>query len=194
MYDTLMQALAEVDRPSDVCTSGDLPLTMPGLVVEGLGTLHLPLGGSQARELIGHCRQAPYGKGTKTLVDTAVRRVWELDAKSVQFTNPKWTLLIDSIIGKVQQKLGLESCKLTAHLYKLLVYETGSFFLPHRDGEKLDRMVATLVVVLPSVHEGGALIVSHDGHQHEVTFSGAASGYELSYAAFYADCQHEVKP
>ena len=104
---------------------------MPGLVVEGLGTLHLPLG---------------------------------------------------------------ESCKLTAHLYKLLVYETGSFFLPHRDGEKLDRMVATLVVVLPSVHEGGALIVSHDGHQHEVTFSGAASGYELSYAAFYADCQHEVKP
>lgn len=27
-----------------------------------------------------------------------------------------------------------------------------------------------------------------------MTFSGAASGYELSYAAFYADCQHEVKP
>ena len=194
MYDTLIQVLAEVDRPSDVCTSGDLPLTMPGLIVEGLGALQLPLGEPQGRELIGHCRQAPYGKGTQTLVDTAVRRVWELDAKFVQFTNPKWALLIDSIIGEVQQKLGLESCKLTAHLYKLLVYETGSFFLPHRDGEKLDRMVATLVVVLPSAHEGGALIVSHDGHQHEMTFPGAASGYELSYAAFYADCQHEVKP
>jgi hypothetical protein len=48
-------------------------------------------------------------------------------------------------------------------------------------------MVATLVVVLPSVHEGGVLVVSHDGHQREITFTGAASGYELSYAAFYAE-------
>ena len=55
-------------------------------------------------------------------------------------------------------------------------------------------MVATLVVALPSVHEGGVLIVSHDGHQREITFTGTASGYELSYAAFYADCQHEVRP
>ncbi len=194
MYGMWIQALAEVDRPGDICTSSDLPLTMPGLVVEGLGMLRLPLGESQARELVARCRQAPYGKGTQTLVDTAVRRVWELDSKYVQFTNPKWTLLIDSIIDEVQKKLGLESRKLTAHLYKLLVYETGSFFLPHRDGEKLDRMVATLVVVLPSAHEGGALIVSHDGHQHEITFSGAALGHELSYAAFYADCQHEVRP
>ncbi len=74
------------------------------------------------------------------------------------------------------------------------MYEKGSFFLPHRDGEKLDRMVATLVVVLPSAHEGGELIVSHNGRQHEFGFGGAASGHELSYAAFYADCQHEVRP
>jgi hypothetical protein len=79
-------------------------------------------------------------------------------------------------------------------LYKLLVYEKGGFFLPHRDGEKLDRMVATLVIVLPSVCEGGELIVSHDGWQYEIPFAGATSGYELSYAAFYADCQHEVRP
>ena len=81
-----------------------------------------------------------------------------------------------------------------AHLYKLLVYEEGSFFLPHRDGEKLDRMVATLVIGLPAVHEGGELVVSHDGRSHEVVFDGAAAGHELSYAAFYADCQHEVRP
>jgi hypothetical protein len=79
-------------------------------------------------------------------------------------------------------------------LYKLLVYEKGSFFLPHRDGEKLDRMVATVVIGLPSVHQGGELIVSHDGSQHKFVFTGAASGHELSYAAFYADCQHEVRP
>lgn len=62
----------------------------------------------------------------------------------------------------MQRELGLEDRKLTVHLYKLLIYEKGGFFLPHRDGEKLDRMVATLVIVLPSVCEAGELILWHD--------------------------------
>jgi hypothetical protein len=53
----------------------------------------------------------------------------------------------------------LEKQSLEAHLYKLLLYEPGSFFLAHRDGEKLDRMVATLVIALPSAYEGGELVV-----------------------------------
>jgi hypothetical protein len=190
----LLSALGEVDRPSTVCTSGDMPLTMPGLEVDGLGALSLPLSKTQARKLIKQCRQAPYGKGTETLVDTDVRRTWELDPDRFQLTNPKWEELIEKIVANVQRELGLEDRKLTAHLYKLLVYEKGGFFLPHRDGEKLDRMVATLIIVLPSVCEGGELILSHDGWQYEIRFPGAASGYELSFAAFYADCQHEVRP
>lgn len=83
-----------------------------------------------------------------------MRRVWELDALRVEFTHPKWEQLIDSLVYGLRQQLGLEPHKLTAHLYKLLVYEKGSFFLPHRDGEKFDRMVATLVLVLPSADEG----------------------------------------
>jgi hypothetical protein len=35
------------------------------------------------------------------------------------------------------------------------VYEKGGFFLPHRDSEKHDRMVASLIVVLPNPFEGG---------------------------------------
>ncbi|NNF95426.1 MAG: 2OG-Fe(II) oxygenase [Halobacteria archaeon] len=194
VYDKLLEALGEVDRPGAVCTSGDRPLTMPGLEVKGVGALSLPLGKTQARKLIKQCRQAPYGKGTETLVDTDVRQTWELDLDDFQLTNPKWEDLVEEIVTDVQRELGLEKRKLTPHLYKLLVYEKGGFFLPHRDGEKLDRMVATLVICLPSVCEGGELIVSHDGWQCEILFTGAASGHELSYAAFYADCQHEVRP
>ena len=194
IHDELLKALDTVDRPSVVCTSGDIPLTMPGLNINGLGMLSFPLNKTQARKLIKLCHQAPYGKGTETLVDIDVRRTWELDPDRFQLTNPKWQALIEEIVVNVQEKLGLEKSKLTAHLYKLLIYEKGGFFLPHRDGEKLDRMVATLVIVLPSVHEGGELILYHDGWQYEIPFPGAASGYELSYAAFYADCQHEVKP
>jgi hypothetical protein len=192
--DKLLGALAHVDRPGSVCVSRDLPLTMPGLEVDQVGPIRLPLGSTQARKAIKQCSQAPYGKGTATLVDTDVRRVWELDPAQFKLTNPKWNDLVLSITGEVQQALGLEESKLAVHLYKLLVYEKGSFFLPHRDGEKLDGMVATLVIALPSPHAGGELIVTHEGRQHEIALVGAASGLELSYAAFYADCEHEVRP
>ncbi len=190
----LLKALSAVDRPGAVCVSRDLPLTMPGLEIDKIGLIRLPLDDSQARGLIKKCSQAPYGKGAQTLVDTKVRRVWELNPQRFRLTNPKWESFISTIAGEAQEALGLADAKLRAHLYKLLIYEKGSFFLPHRDGEKLDGMVATLVVCLPSVHAGGALIVSHEGRQHVVTFSGAAAGHELSYAAFYADCEHEVRP
>lgn len=193
-HDKLLKALSKVDRPGDFCTCGDRPLVMPGLDVDGMGVVGFPLTKTQARKLIKLCQQAPYGKGTETVVDTDVRRVWELDPAQFQLTNPKWEECVSSIVDDVKAALGLGRQKLVAHLYKLLVYEKDSFFLPHRDGEKLDRMVATLVIGLPAVHEGGELVVSHDGRSREIVFAGAATGHELSYAAFYADCQHEVRP
>ena len=194
MDEHLLEALAGIDRPGDIFAAGDRAPAMPGLEVEGIGTVGLPLSKAQARALIRRCRQAPYGKGTQTLVDTDVRRVWEMDPAHFELTNPKWEALIESILEEVQHHLGLEECKLSAHLYKLLLYEKGSFFLPHRDGERLDAMVATLIVALPAAHEGGELVVRHEGREHEIAFPGAASGLELSYAAFYADCPHEVRP
>ena len=190
----LLEAITEIDRPGNIFAAGDRVPIMPGLDVEGIGKVGLPLSKSQARALIRRCRQAPYGKGTQTLVDTDVRSVWEMDSAHFELANPKWGTLIKSILKEVQQNLGIEECKLSAHLYKLLVYEKGSFFLPHRDGERLDAMVATLIVALPSVHEGGELVVRHESQEHEIAFPGAASGLELSYAAFYADCPHEVRP
>jgi hypothetical protein len=53
-------------------------------------------------------------------------------------------------------------------------------------------MVATLVVVLPSPHEGGALIVDHQGEKQRI--QGAPCGKKLKLIAFYADCHHEIKP
>ena len=168
MDEHLLEALAGIDRPGDIFAAGDRAPAMPGLEVEGLGTVRLPLPKAQARALIRRCRQAPYGKGARTLVDTDVRRVWEMDPAQFELTNPKWDGLIESILDEVRQRLGLEKCKLSAHLYKLLLYEKGSFFLPHRDGERLDAMVATLIVALPGAHEGGELVVRHEGREHEM--------------------------
>ena len=49
---------------------------------------------------------------------------------------------------------GAREVEVSAELYKLLVYEKGGFFLSHRDTEKAPGMFATLVISLPSSHEG----------------------------------------
>ena len=119
----LLDALGAIDRPGTFCASGDLPLVMPGLEVDGMGAVRLPLGKTQARGLIRRCRQAPYGKGVETLVNTDVRRVWELDPEQFQLTNPKWDALLLDLTDRVRDALGLGRRKLAPHLYKLLVYE-----------------------------------------------------------------------
>ena len=84
--------------------------------------------------------------------------------------------------------------KVEAKLYKLLIYKKGSFFSAHRDTEKTPGMFATLVVGLPSRHEGGTLVIKHNGQTKKVEFGGDDSEFKTQYAAFYADCQHEIEP
>jgi predicted 2-oxoglutarate/Fe(II)-dependent dioxygenase YbiX len=195
ILEKLGDELGKIDRPGSFCVSGSVPAVLPGLEVEGLGPVGLPLTAKAAEELIRHCDRAPYGKGEETLVDTKVRRVWKMDPGRFSLTNPAWNQWIGEAVAKVQVELGLEKQKLESHLHDLLVYQPGSFFLPHRDGEKLDRMVATLVVVLPSNYEGGELVVRHDGEEKVIDFpSDKASSFQIHFAAFYADCEHEVRP
>ena len=75
-----------------------------------------------------------------------------------------------------------------------MIYQEGDFFLPHKDSEKEDGMFATLIISLPSNHTGGELMVRFEGKEEVIEFAPSASDYKIPYAAFYADCEHEVKP
>ena len=80
-----------------------------------------------------------------------------------------------------------------AELYKLLVYDAGGFFIEHRDTEKAEGMFGTLVIVLPSIYEGGELMVRHGGREALLDLR-CNDPSEARFAAFYADCRHEVMP
>ncbi len=54
-------------------------------------------------------------------------------------------------------------------------------------------MVASLIVVLPNSFEGGRLVVRHGSAEQKLTFDQAVAGESACYAAFYADCEHEVE-
>jgi hypothetical protein len=191
----LQQVVWKIDRPGSFCVSGSAPVVLPGLEVRELGPIGLPLVAQQVEDLKKRCEQAPYGKGEATIVDTNVRRVWRLEPEHFSLTNPEWGRFLQQTVGKVRKELGLEKQQLESHLYELLLYEPGSFFLPHRDGEKLDRMVATLVVVLPSAFQGGELVVRHEGQEQTIDFGSNENNlFRIHYAAFYADCEHEIRP
>jgi len=55
-------------------------------------------------------------------------------------------------------------------------------------------MFGTLVIQLPSDYEGGDLLVLHQGKETKFQFCGPSARSKFYFSAFYADCQHEVKP
>ncbi len=55
-------------------------------------------------------------------------------------------------------------------------------------------MFATLVIVLPSVYTGGELLIRHNNREVELDLCREDASEVVAFAAFYADCVHEVKP
>lgn len=159
------------------------------LQVRGVGSMASPVPAEQAQRLQAASRPAKYGQGERTLLDTAVRHTGEIDAEAVTLT---WSgPAREALLREVAAALG--SAPLEARLHALLVYGPGQFFKPHQDTEKHDGMVGTLVLVWPSAHIGGRLVVRHQ--QGEFGFASQQLGAtEVRWCAFYADCRHEVLP
>ncbi|MCX7099010.1 MAG: 2OG-Fe(II) oxygenase [Methylococcales bacterium] len=190
--DQLFDILKTVQRPGDFYATGSLDIFLPQLEVAGVGRIALPLLPTQAERLLTVAEQAPYGRGQETLVDTDVRRTWQIDARQVSLKGKHWPDNLHTIVRRCAEGLGV-SGEVQAELYKMLVYDAGSFFVSHRDTEKAPGMFATLVVVLPSAYQGGKLVIRH--HQRTVTLDLLRDdAAEIGYAAFYADCVHEVLP
>ncbi|PIL31358.1 hypothetical protein GSI_06057 [Ganoderma sinense ZZ0214-1] len=167
----------------------------PVLDIEGLGTVGLPLGLRDAAAIKACAEQAPFGMADQTVIDKTVRDTWEIDGRKVNFENAAWHPFLQGILRDVCQALGVnfDASKPRCELYKLLLYETGSHFLPHVDTEKVDGMFATIVVVLPSKFTGGAVHVSHGGFSETYEHS-ARSQTETTVLAWYTDVEHAVKP
>lgn len=189
----LTALLANVTNPGDFYIDGTLEIPMPRLEVEGIGALSFPIPHPQLETLVHHATPAPYGRGPETLIDPAVRNVRQIPPDAVKISGKSWPTTFHEILSQVTAGLGCHHATVSAELYKLLIYPPGGFFLAHRDTEKAPGMFATLVLTLPSAHRGGALRIRHAGREVTIA-SHAADPSELAFAAFYADCEHEVLP
>ncbi|KAI1826249.1 hypothetical protein F4861DRAFT_498656 [Xylaria intraflava] len=161
----------------------------PGLQI-GDTLITLPLDPEQVPLIRNASRQAPFGRGDETLIDTSVRNTWEIDTSGFRILNPAWAPFIADVVKDVSRSLGLPGAR--ADLYKLLLYEEGSFFKRHKDSEKAPGMMATLSICLPSRHKGGEVHLSHAGRNF--VFETSQSIFDLFALAWYADVTHEIKP
>ncbi len=191
--DAIEKLLRSIDRPGDFCVHGRLLTAMPRLRVKGAGALSFPVPGTQIRALIAAAEPAPYGKGTETVVDKSVRNCWQIGPERVRLAGAAWPETFAGILETAAVGLGCAPDRVDARLHRLLIYEPGGFFVSHRDTEKADGMIATLSVSLPTAGAGGELVVRHRDRERTLDMT-TGEPSELTFAAFYADCTHEVRP
>jgi predicted 2-oxoglutarate/Fe(II)-dependent dioxygenase YbiX len=190
------ESLDDLQTPGSTCTGGVasvLPI-LAGLTVQRVGIVPLPITETTAKALKAVAQHAPHGKGTETIVDRTVRDTLQINADQVSFQNPQWKESLEKLVHAAATALRVAPNTVEAHLYKLLLYETGGFFKKHRDTEKENGMFATLVVQLPSVFEGGSFVVSHNGKSQAFKLDAITAPYACHYVAHYADCEHEILP
>ena len=191
--DHLVELIRSVGAPGDFHASGRDFVPMPRVSVAGIGSLSFPVPEEQIRALVAEAESAPYGRGVETVVDPEVRNSFQIAPGRVRISSPRWEAVFGEVLAGTTKALGCAEGSLSAELYKLLVYEPGGFFLPHRDTEKAPGMVATLVIALPTAGTGGELVVRHLGREVVVPMQ-TDHPSELIHAAFYADCEHEIRP
>ncbi|KDQ14657.1 hypothetical protein BOTBODRAFT_187702 [Botryobasidium botryosum FD-172 SS1] len=134
------------------------------------------------------------------VLDETYRKAGKMDSDHFALNfNPTTTGLLEHVR---EELFGLryEMPNIRAELYKLNVYGPGSFFKSHVDTPQGKKMFGSLVIVLPTSHEGGALHLRHSGkafiydsaHELSSQVELSGGGPSIGYVAFYSDVEHEV--
>lgn len=184
----IVTALRKIQERGSFCADTSMPHEALKVKIEEFGNLRFPLTARSVKKLITLANPAHFGWQDQTLLDTRIRNTWEIPRELISLT---WKIPLEPFLDQLKNDLGLpKNSILEVSLHNLLIYEPGQFFKPHQDSEKLDGMIASLVIVLPCSHIGGCLVVDHHGEKIKIT---GKSTNDLTLAAFYADCPHEVE-
>jgi hypothetical protein len=132
----LENSLTYLPRTMSFASSGSCPIEVnPAISISGLGGIGLPLSERDAKLVSNACHPAPYGKGSDTVVDPAVRKTRELGAEQFELRNPEWNKALGAVVCKVATELDVPSgaAGVKAVLYKMLLYGKGAMFKEHRE-------------------------------------------------------------
>ena len=161
----VFEVLHQVEYPGTFCAGGDAKDTLPsvpGLVIDGIGPVSLPLTDVMAKTLLAE----PSGGTCKSSVASLVegpthRNTYAIPADKITFSNPSWKGGMDELLDKVCAVLGADRTCVTAKLDSLLIMEKGATVNQPRaiggDGAGVGdgKHMGTLIFQLPSIFRGG---------------------------------------
>ncbi|CAL4201705.1 unnamed protein product [Meganyctiphanes norvegica] len=211
----IRDALGVIENPGTFACGGELENARLKMIIEGIGPIKLPLNKKQGKLLKKKSTAAPFGRGSKTIVDKSIRNAWQIDAKDVTLDKAFDKLInekVDELIPILMGESCTENIQIISELYKLVYYQKGGHFVKHRDTEKAPGMFATLVIQLPASYKGGALTVRHKGETKVFDFENDyvdysdeelddesdnsdtedGNGDNFFFTAFFADCEHQL--
>ena len=155
---------------------------------------------------------AGFGLGMAKVIDPLYRSALSISPSRVSISGWDISDHGQSILSDCHRYLAPSAWRIRASLSKVNVYRPGDFFKSHSDTPRLpdhagERVFASLVVLLPVPFTGGDLLVRHKGREGFLTATKRAESTSdvdeasptpnlptLRWAAFYADCEHEVLP
>ncbi|KAJ5659036.1 hypothetical protein N7507_005487 [Penicillium longicatenatum] len=149
-------------------------------------------------QLVADCEPASFGKGQENVMNPEYRKAGKLEpsqfATSFHFMEFGLHEIIENIlIPPLDFKEKDAPRRIEAELYKLNVYSGPSgVFHKHVDTPRSKSQVGSLVVCLPSAFKGGNLIVRHKGREIDFDWEHQSADM-IQWAAFYSDCEHEIK-
>ncbi|GKZ24416.1 hypothetical protein AbraIFM66951_010492 [Aspergillus brasiliensis] len=150
--------------------------------------------------LVDACQPASFGRGGQDILDPEYRRAGKLEPDRFLTSFHPADFGIIEIIEQIllpginsETENPLQFRRLKAELYKLNVYSGPSgHFRKHVDTPRSEHQIGSLVVCLPCQFKGGNLTVQHHGQETNFDWSRQSSS-SIQWAAFYSDCEHEIK-
>ncbi|KAJ5778632.1 hypothetical protein N7520_001878 [Penicillium odoratum] len=152
-------------------------------------------------QIVADCEPAGFGRGKENVLDLEYRRAGKLDpSKFITSFNLADFRLLETIeqilappLAPDQDEYPYTPRRIQAELYKLNVYSGPSgLFQKHVDSPRSENQIGSLVVCLPSPFKGGNLIIRHGGKEMDFDWE-RRSANTIQWAAFYSDCEHEIK-
>ncbi|KAI1392833.1 uncharacterized protein F4822DRAFT_142430 [Hypoxylon trugodes] len=193
-------------------TSAKRPFKCPGVIVSWtagnvpkcmeIGTsVNIDQEKAGLNELVQDCYPATFGHESENVFDENVRKAGTINSFLTNF-DPYSFGVIDTIgkellpgITRAGKQTAIERWGIVAEPYHLNVYSAPSgMFKAHVDTPRGRTHFGSLVVILPTKFSGGQLRVSHNEREEIYSGSSLYPSYDIHWAAFYSDCEHEVLP
>jgi len=140
--------------------------------------------------LIARSERAPYGDSEGTRYDDAVRSTLRLKTRgATEITG----MDVAGICRHLEAAFATDR-QIVATLHDILVYPVGGKFARHKDTPASFDQLGSLVIDVPSPHEGGSLMLDDGTDNAQIDWSGTIGSDELRWVAIYGDVDHEIAP